>query len=119
MRHQAEPFFEAVTRLVFVSDPPEKADAIFIPGSSHPEPVLLAASLYRQGLAPVVIRDLYACIRQINREMGTTIILVEQDTERALKISDSCYVMMKGAISLAGKSDAFTDQQIRDAYFGI
>lgn len=55
MRHQAEPFFEAVTRLVFVSDPPEKADAIFIPGSSHPEPVLLAASLYRQGLAPVVI----------------------------------------------------------------
>ncbi len=55
MRRQLEPFYEAVTRLVFVSDPPEKADAIFIPGSSHPEPVQLAARLWNEGLAPVIV----------------------------------------------------------------
>lgn len=71
------------------------------------------------GLAPLAIRDLYTCIRKINREQRTSIILVEQDTERALKISDYCYVMMKGNISLSGKTDDFTDEQIRKAYFGI
>lgn len=55
MEHQLGPFWEAVTRLVFVSDPPEKADAIFIPGSRQTGPLMRAAQLYREGFAPVII----------------------------------------------------------------
>ncbi len=52
---QLDSFFRAMTDLVFVSDPPAPADAIFIPGSSHPEPVLLAARLFREGYAPRIV----------------------------------------------------------------
>ena len=55
MERQLQPFFDAVTKLVFVSGAPEKADAVFIPGSSHPEPVRLAARIYRAGYTPVII----------------------------------------------------------------
>ena len=55
MKRQLDLFFEEVTRLVFVSDPPEKADAIFIPGSSRHGPLQIAARLYHEGYAPVII----------------------------------------------------------------
>ena len=55
MKRQLDSFFEEVTRLVFVSDPPEKADAIFIPGSSRSGPLQIAARLFREGYAPVII----------------------------------------------------------------
>lgn len=54
-------FFLAVTELVFVSDPPEQADILLVPGSSHEGTVRLAAELYRRGLAPLVLPSgLYA-----------------------------------------------------------
>ena len=71
------------------------------------------------GLAPVVIRDLYARIRQINREKGIAIVLVEQDTERALAIADTCHVMLKGAVTLSGAAAAMDHDAIKAAYFGI
>ncbi len=71
------------------------------------------------GLAPVTIRDLYARIRQINREEGITIILVEQDTERALGIADTCCVMLKGEVAMAGPAKDMTNESIKSAYFGI
>ena len=71
------------------------------------------------GLAPVVIQDIYAAIRQINREKHTSVILVEQDTERALRMSDYSYIMQGGHIALEGPSGSLTPQAIRTAYFGI
>ena len=71
------------------------------------------------GLAPVTIKDLYARIRQINSEEGITIILVEQDTERALRIADTCCVMLKGEVAMAGPAKGMTNESIKSAYFGI
>ena len=71
------------------------------------------------GLAPVVMRELYAAIRQINAQRRTTIVLVDQDTERALRVSDACHVMLKGSVVLSGRSDALDPAAVRSAYFGI
>lgn len=51
----AFPFIRAVTDFVFVSDAPEKADVILIPGSRHPANAIRAAELYRAGYAPYVL----------------------------------------------------------------
>jgi len=70
------------------------------------------------GLAPVVIQEIYASIRQINRERNTTVLLVEQDTNRALQMSDFSFFMLEGKISLSGPSAQMTPEQVRGAYFG-
>ena len=71
------------------------------------------------GLAPVVIRDLYKCIRRINREDGTTVILVEQDTGRALRIADSFAVMLKGTVTMTGSAEDPDYDRINAACFGL
>ena len=83
------------------------------------EPKCLMFDEISLGLAPVVIRDIYTRVRQINRDNAVTIVLVEQDTERALQISDACHVMMKGTITLSGKSEGMDHEAIRLAYFGM
>ena len=83
------------------------------------EPKCLIFDEISLGLAPVVIQDIYATIRRINREKHTSIILVEQDTERALRMSDYSYIMQGGRISLEGASGSLSPQAIREAYFGI
>jgi branched-chain amino acid transport system ATP-binding protein len=50
---------------------------------------------------------------------GTTIILVEQDLARALKVADRVVCMLEGRIVLAGRTGELTRQQITDAYFGL
>ncbi|MBR4710584.1 MAG: YdcF family protein [Clostridia bacterium] len=52
---QDEAFIRQVTRLVFVRDDPAPADIIFIPGSSHEQPCILAAEMHRQGFAPRIL----------------------------------------------------------------
>ena len=71
------------------------------------------------GLAPVIIREIYACIRKINEEGRVTVVLVEQDTERTLQISDRFYVMLKGNVVLSGKSSEVPAEKIRQVYFGV
>ncbi len=48
-------FIDAVTRFIFVQDPPEKSQVLFVPGSTHPEHVHLAARLYHEGYAPLIL----------------------------------------------------------------
>ena len=71
------------------------------------------------GLAPIVIRDIYECIRKINREDGTTIILVEQDTSRAMEIADSFAVMLKGSVTMTCSAEKLDYDSIKSAYFGL
>jgi branched-chain amino acid transport system ATP-binding protein len=82
---------------------------------SNPE-VLLCDEI-SLGLAPVVIRDIYAAFPRI-RETGAAIVIVEQDIAQALKVSDRVYCMMEGRITLSGKSDALDRRAIHQAYFG-
>ena len=70
------------------------------------------------GLAPVVIKEIYAAFPQI-RESGTSIILVEQDIGQAMRVADHVHCMMEGRITLSGRPDELTREAIHDAYFGV
>jgi branched-chain amino acid transport system ATP-binding protein len=82
---------------------------------SNPE-VLLCDEI-SLGLAPVVIRDIYAALPQI-RATGASIVLVEQDISRALAAADRIYCMMEGRVTLTGKASDMSREAIHDAYFG-
>lgn len=69
------------------------------------------------GLAPVVIRDIYAALPRI-RDGGASLIIVEQDISRALNVSDRVYCMMEGRVTLQGRPDELTRSAIHGAYFG-
>ncbi len=70
------------------------------------------------GLAPVVVASIFANLTAINRD-GLTILLVEQNVLRALRVSQRAYVLENGTITLTGASAALlTDERIRRAYLG-
>lgn len=69
------------------------------------------------GLAPVIIRDIYAALPRI-RGTGASVILVEQDVNRALGSADRVYCMMEGRVTLEGRPSEITRDQIHAAYFG-
>lgn len=82
---------------------------------SNPE-VLLCDEI-SLGLAPVIVRDIYAAFPRI-RETGAAIIIVEQDIAQALKVSDRVYCMMEGRVTLTGRSGDISRDAIHVAYFG-
>ena len=69
------------------------------------------------GLAPIIIRDIYQTLPKI-KATGTSVIIVEQDIQQAMKVADRLYCFHKGRISLAGSPAAFTRDEIHAAYFG-
>jgi branched-chain amino acid transport system ATP-binding protein len=69
------------------------------------------------GLAPVVIRDIYAALPRI-RAGGASVIVVEQDIGQALKVADRVYCMMEGRVTLTGAPAALSREAIHAAYFG-
>jgi len=83
---------------------------------SNPE-VLLCDEL-SLGLAPIVIREIYAAMPDITRE-GMTVVIVEQDVTMAQRVSQRIYCLQEGRVSLQGRSDALTREQITQAYFGL
>ena len=70
------------------------------------------------GLAPIVIKDIYEKIKEINAA-GMTVVLVEQELIRSLRYSDYSYVMVKGRVVMEGASGDLPVDEVRDAYFGI
>lgn len=69
------------------------------------------------GLAPVIIKDIYAALPKI-KETGTSIVVVEQDIGQALKVADRVYCMMEGRITLEGAPSDLSRDAIHNAYFG-
>jgi branched-chain amino acid transport system ATP-binding protein len=70
------------------------------------------------GLAPVMVGAIFANLAAINRD-GLTILLVEQNVLRALRVSQRAYVLENGAITLAGPSATLlADERVRRAYLG-
>ena len=71
------------------------------------------------GLAPLVVRDIYRIIEAINREEGTTILLVEQNARTALHAAHRAYVIEVGRIAVEGTGDELArDEAIRKSYLG-
>jgi branched-chain amino acid transport system ATP-binding protein len=72
------------------------------------------------GLAPLVIKQIFEIIKQINKESNTTIFLVEQNANQALHIADRGYVMENGEIILTGRAqELLANKDIQKAYLGI
>jgi len=81
-------------------------------------PRLLLCDELSLGLAPVVIRDIYECLGAIAAE-GTTVVLVEQDINRALDASTRFYCLQEGRLALTAPTSNFDRGAITAAYFGL
>ena len=83
-------------------------------------PELLLLDEPSMGLAPLVTRQIFDIIRRINREHNTTILLVEQNANLALKVADRGYVLENGRILLHDRAPALLrNEGVQKAYLGI
>ncbi len=72
------------------------------------------------GLAPIIVQQIFSIIKKINEEQGTTIFLVEQNANLALRTAHRGYVMETGRITQADTTKALlANDKIRDAYLGV
>ena len=82
------------------------------------EPALLMLDEPSLGLAPLVVRDIFATIAAL-RSTGVTILLVEQNARAALEVADYGYVLEMGEIALEGPASALaSDPRVIDTYLG-
>jgi branched-chain amino acid transport system ATP-binding protein len=85
---------------------------------SRPEILLLDEPSL--GLAPIVIDNMFETIRRLNRELGLTILIVEQNATLALEMCDRAYVLETGQIRMEGRgSDLLHDERVMESYLGI
>jgi len=72
------------------------------------------------GLAPLVVQNIFEVIQKINKERRTTILLVEQNANMALKIANKGYVMQNGVIKIADTAaHLLENEEVRKAYLGL
>lgn len=82
-------------------------------------PKLLLLDEPSLGLAPIIIQQIFEIIKKVN-ESGTTVFLVEQNANQALKISNRGYVMENGRIVMEDAADALlSNPKVRSAYLGM
>lgn len=83
-------------------------------------PKLLLLDEPSLGLAPIIVKDIFKIIKQINKEDGTTILLVEQNSKSALEISNRGYVLQNGNIVMSGmSSELLNNNKVKEAYLGV
>ena len=81
-------------------------------------PRLLLCDEISLGLAPIVVRDIYARLPDIVRE-GLAVVIVEQDIVQALRAATKVYCLQEGRVALAGPASGLTREAIVAAYFGV
>jgi branched-chain amino acid transport system ATP-binding protein len=81
-------------------------------------PQLLLCDEISLGLAPIVVRDIYARLPQIVAE-GLSLIIVEQDIAQALRAASQVYCLQEGRVALKGRVRELTRHAISAAYFGV
>ena len=70
------------------------------------------------GLAPLIVNDIFDIIKEINKS-GTTILLIEQNANKALKAADYGYVLETGNITMEGKGlELLQSEKVKEAYLG-
>ncbi|MFP5406650.1 MAG: ABC transporter ATP-binding protein, partial [Gammaproteobacteria bacterium] len=71
------------------------------------------------GLSPLLVQEVFSIIRQLNRELGITMLLVEQNARMALKAASYGYIMESGKIVLDGaQADLINNEDVREFYLG-
>ena len=69
------------------------------------------------GLAPIIVKQIFEAIRQLNRDEGLTVFLVEQNAFHALRLAHRGYVMVNGSITMSGTGrELLAREEIRSAY---
>ena len=83
-------------------------------------PDLLLLDEPSMGLAPLIIKQIFQIIKRISEEHNTTIFLVEQNANQALRIADRGYVLENGKITISGSAGSLlANPEVRKAYLGI
>ena len=83
------------------------------------QPRLLLLDEPALGLAPLLLREVFASLRAI-RNRGVTIVLVEQNVQHALTLADRAYVLETGRVTLGGRADdLLKDPRVREGYLGV
>jgi branched-chain amino acid transport system ATP-binding protein len=83
------------------------------------EPELLLLDEPSLGLAPLIVRQIFAAIERINRERGTAILLVEQNAHHALRLAHRGYVLATGRVVMQGPAaELAANADIQTAYLG-
>ena len=81
-------------------------------------PLLIMLDEPSMGLAPLIVRDIFAIIGRL-RDEGATVLLVEQNARSALRIANRGYVLETGRIVLEGEAEALlANREIQRAYLG-
>ncbi len=81
------------------------------------QPRLLLLDEPSLGLAPMIVRQIFAAIARLNREEGVTVFLVEQNAYHALRLAHRGYVMVNGRIDMTGTGEALlSDENVKSAY---
>lgn len=81
-------------------------------------PKLLLLDEPSLGLAPIIVREIFNIIRELN-DQGVTILLVEQNAQLALQTANRGYVLEAGAIKFSGPAhELAVDERVRQAYLG-
>ena len=82
------------------------------------KPRLLLLDEPSMGLAPLIVKQIFSIIEDINKS-GTTILLVEQNATMALKVADRAYVIQHGTIEMEGSAEKLlNDESVKNAYLG-
>jgi branched-chain amino acid transport system ATP-binding protein len=80
-------------------------------------PKLLLLDEPSRGLAPIIVRQIFEVIKDLNRKEGMTVFLVEQNAFHALKLAHRAYVMVNGVITMSGTGrELLADPQVKAAY---
>ena len=83
-------------------------------------PQLLLLDEPSMGLAPLIIQQIFSIIKQINEEQNTTIFLVEQNANQALRITNRGYVIENGRITISDAADRLlSNSEVQKAYLGM
>jgi branched-chain amino acid transport system ATP-binding protein len=83
------------------------------------KPRLLLLDEPSLGLAPLIVRQIFAAIRALNEQEGLTVLLVEQNANQALRLAHRGYVLVTGRITMEGTgAELLARPEIRDAYLG-
>ena len=84
------------------------------------KPKLLLLDEPSLGLAPIIIKQIFNIIKKINQEFNTTIFLVEQNANLALKVADRGYVMETGTITMSDTGEKLlANEEVKKAYLGM
>ena len=83
------------------------------------KPKLLLLDEPSMGLSPILVNEIFKIIQEINKEDGVTVLLVEQNANKALSIANRAYVLETGNITISGDAkEVANNPKVREAYLG-